>query len=202
MLKNYLRILFIAPLLMAFQCEDEIESTLVFNNYKVNITPQTPFSTNDTIWIMGITSSKAYDLEINDSIFSERFAGDVFSIMKFIQPTQTSNCIDAIDNFELINVIGGITFLPVCENAQITAHPEITFDSLSYRYKIGLKPLNQGDFVVSWQDSKINNSDRNEYIIDNYPIDNFPNQIGFNKCGNVSWRYLNESEREFYFIVE
>ena len=197
-----LKILAIVPLLMAFQCDDEIESTLVFNNYKVHITPQSSFSTNDTIWIHGITSSKAYDLAINDSIFSERSAGDVFSIMKFIQPTQTSNCIDAIDNFELISQINEITFLPVCENAQMTVHPEITSDSLSYRYKIGLKPLMQGEFVISWQNSKIENEFRHEYIIDNYPIDNFPNQIGFNKCGNVSWRYLSESEREFYFSVE
>lgn len=200
--KNLLKILFVAPLLMAFQCNDEIDNNLVFNNFKVNITPQSSFSTNDTIWIRGITSSKAYDLAANDSIFSERFLGDVFSIMKFMQPTQTSNCIDAIDNFELINESGEISFLPVCENAQLIAHSKITLDSLSYVYKIGLKPLIQGDFVISWQDSKINNELRNEYIIDNYPINDFPNQIGFNKCGNVSWRYLNESKREFYFKIE
>lgn len=48
----------------------------------------------------------------------------------------------------------------------------------------------------------LQNSNRNEFIIENYPIENFPNQIGFNSCGDVSWRYLNESDKEYYFKVE
>lgn len=31
------------------------------------------------------------------------------------------------------------------------------------------------------------NASRNEFIINNYPIENFPNQNGFNSCNNVSW---------------
>lgn len=187
---------------MAFQCDDEIESTIVFNNYNVNITPQSSFSINDTIWLNGNVSSNVYDLAINDSIFYDRSQGDVFSIMKFIEPTQSSNCRDAIDKFKLIKEVGGITFLPICENAQMTVHSEITIDNLSYKYRIGLKALIAGDYVISWQNSTIDNENRNEYIIDNYPLENHPNQIGFNKCGNVSWRDLNESEREYYFSVE
>jgi hypothetical protein len=122
--------------------------------------------------------------------------------MKFIEPTQTSNCRDALDKFELINEVGGITFLPICENAQMTATPELTIDCSSYKYRIGLRALVPGDFVISWQDSKIDNENRNENIIDNYPLEFHQNQIGFNKCGNVSWRDLNESEREYYFSVD
>jgi hypothetical protein len=202
MFKNLLKLIIIAPLLLAFQCDDEMESTIRFNDFNVNITPQSSFSINDTIWLNGIISSKVYDIAINDSIFYDIPQGDVLSIMKFIEPTQSSNCKDAIDKFELINEVGEISFLPICENAQMTVHSEISIDNLSYRYRIGLKALVTGDFVISWQNSTIDNENRNEYIIENYPIEYHQNQIGFDKCGNVSWRYLNESEREYYFSVE
>ncbi|MFT4848889.1 MAG: hypothetical protein ACI83B_001425 [Sediminicola sp.] len=122
--------------------------------------------------------------------------------MKFIEPTQTSNCKDAIDKFELINEVGYFSFLPACENAQMTATSEMTIDDSSYTYRIGLRALESGDFVISWQNSKIDNENRNEYIIDNYPIEFHQNQIGFNKCGSVSWRFLNDSDKEYYFSIE
>lgn len=201
MFKNLLKIIVVAPLLMAFQCDDELESTLVFNNYNVQATPQASFSVNDTIWLTGLVSSKAYDLAINDSVFYNNPQADILSIMKFIEPTQTANCIGAINKFELINELGSINFLS-CENAELTVHSNITSDSLSYKYKIGLKALQAGDYIISWQNSKLTNHNRNTSIAHNYPIEDHQNQIGFNKCGNVSWRYLNESEREYYFTVE
>lgn len=201
MFKNLLKIIIIVPFLMAFQCDDEPENTLVFNTYKVKVTPQASFSINDTIWLTGIISANVYDLAINDSIFYDRAQKDVLSVMQFIEPTQTSNCVGAIDKFELLNEIGNTNFLS-CENAQLTANPEITEDSLSYKYKIGLKALQAGDFVISWQDSKLGNQNRNTHIIDTYPIEHHQNQIGFNTCGKVSWRELDESEREFYFSVD
>ncbi|TQD39860.1 hypothetical protein [Haloflavibacter putidus] len=93
MFKNLLKIIVVAPLLMAFQCDDELESTLVFNNYNVQATPQASFSVNDTIWLTGLVSSKAYDLAINDSVFYNNPQADILSIMKFIEPTQTANCV-------------------------------------------------------------------------------------------------------------
>jgi hypothetical protein len=203
MYKNFLKLIFLTPFLMAFQCDDEIESTFIFNNYTVSVTPQSNFLVDNIIWINGSVSSKVYDLETNDSIFLDNWSqGDQFSIMKFIEPTQSSNCIDAINNFELIIDVGDFSFLPSCENAEMTAQSELSIDTLSYTYRIGLKALASGDYVISWNNSTINNENRNEYIINNYPLENFPNQIGFDKCGNVSWRLLNESEREFYFSVE
>ncbi|MBC3845999.1 hypothetical protein H8K90_06390 [Winogradskyella echinorum] len=202
-MKKIFKIILFTPFLLAMQCDDDsTESTLIFNDYNVYITPQSSFSVNDTIWLEGIVSSKAYDLAINDSIIANRSTGDTFSIMKFIEPTQSSNCKDAIDKFELIYNIGLSTFLPICENAQMTLHSEISNDNLSYKYKIGLKALDPGDYVVSWQNSIVKNENRNEYIIENYPIEHHANQIGYNKCGNVSWRFLNESDKEYYFSIE
>ncbi|WP_340201735.1 hypothetical protein [Ascidiimonas sp. W6] len=202
MFKKVLKFIVIIPFLVAFQCDEELESDITFNDYTVNITPQSSFSIDDTIWISGIVSSQAYDSSINDSIFYDRYQGDVLSIMKLIAPTELSNCIDAIDNFELIVQLGEISFFPRCENAEMTVTPELSSDNLSFRYRIGLKPLGTGDFVISWQNSNLQNENRNESIIDKYPIENHPNQIGFNKCGKVSWRLLDESNKEFYFSVE
>lgn len=203
MFKKVLKFILLAPLLMAFQCEDEFEeSTLVFNSFKVNITAQSNFSLNDTIWITGRTSSKVFDLTLNDSILAGNPRSDIFSIYKFIEPTEVSNCKDAIDKFELTFDIGQFSALPRCENAQLQVIPELESNSMSYTYKIGLIPNSSGDYVISWEDGVIRNLDRNEFIINNYPIANHPNQIGFNSCNNVSWRFLNESEREYYFTVE
>ena len=187
---------------MAFQCDDKLESTLEFNDYKVDITPASSFSLNDTIWIKGKVSSQVYDFSINDSIFNDNPQVDVFSIFEFIEPTQVSNCIDAVDKFELIFDIGEYSFLSSCENAHMQAFPALENNGSFYTYRIGLRPLLSGDFVVSWQNGLIQNENRNEFIIGRYPIEDHPNQIGFNSCDNVSWRFLNEPEKEYYFSIE
>lgn len=203
MVKNIVKFILFLPLLMAFQCEDEFEeSTLVINVYTAAVTPESSFWLTDTIWISGKVSVQAFDLSVNDSVFNENPQADVFSIYKFIEPTAVANCVDAIDKFEIIIDKGEITFLPACENAQLQAFPEPEKDNLFYSYRIGLKPMAKGDFVISWQDGIIQNADRNEFIIANYAIVNHPNQIGFSSCGSVSWRYLCESDKEYYFTIE
>ncbi|WP_145758326.1 hypothetical protein [Sediminicola sp. YIK13] len=203
MFRKILKFVLIAPLLMAFQCEDELEeSTLVYNLFKVNITAKSSFSLNDTIWITGKVSSNAFDLALNDSIFADNPQPDIFSIYKFIEPNEVSNSKDAIDKFDLMLDIGQFSTLPRCENAQLQVIPEIENNKMFYTYRLGLKATSTGDYVISWQDGTIQNVERNEFIINNYPIENHPNQIGFNSCDDVSWRFLNESEKEYYFTVE
>lgn len=202
-MKTYiLRIILLAPLLMAFQCDDEIESTLIFSDYKTSITPAASFSTNDTIWIKGIISSKIFDTAVSDSIFNEDPQVDVFSVFKLIPPTEISNCKDALDEFELIFDIGDYSFLSACENADIQALPSLNSDTTLYTYRLGLQPLTTGDFVISLQNGILQNEDRNTDIIENYLIENNPNQIGFDRCGSISSRILNDSDKEYYFTVE
>ena len=98
--------------------------------------------------------------------------------------------------------IGDTFGIPVCENADVLALPELDSDEASYRYRIGFKPLSTGDFVFSFRNAELRNTERNEAIIENYPIANFPGQIGFQRCERVSWRILSESEREYYFSVQ
>jgi len=203
MLKKLWILILIVPILMAFQCEDEFEeSPLIYNVYKAKVTPEANFSLNDTIWITGRVSSNAFDESMNDSVFSNSPQKDVFSIYKFFEPNDLSNVRDAINQFTLVFEMGQFSFFSACENAQIQVLPELENSNLFYTYKIGLKPVTTGDYVISWQNTIIQNLDRNEFIIENYPIENHPDQIGFNSCGSVSWRFLDESEREYYFSVQ
>lgn len=202
-MKKVWKIFVLAPLLMAFQCgEDEIESTLVFDVYKVNITPAAVFSANDTIWISGKISSNVFDTAVNDSVFNFTPQIDDIAVYKFIQPTTVANSKDGLDQFELIIDRGNVSFLRSCENAQMQIVSELELNEMFYSYRVGQKPLSVGDYVISLRNGLLQNANRNTEIIGNYPIQNHPNQIGFDTCGRVSWRFLNESDREFYFSVE
>ena len=49
--------------------------------------------------------------------------------------------------------------------------------------------------------SNINQS-KNISIAYNYPIARHPNQIGFDKCGLISWLDIDQSTKEYFFTVE
>ena len=148
MLKKISKFLLLAPLLMAFQCDDDIEPTLVYNTYTTNVTPASSFPLTETIWIEGKVSSKVFDLSVNDSIFTETPQIDVFSVYKFMEPNATSNCKDAFDQFDLVFEIGEFNFLPRCENAEVHVFPELETEGAFYTYRLGLKPKNTGDFLI------------------------------------------------------
>lgn len=202
-MKKKINLIILLPLIMAFQCEEEfLESNLKYNIFKVKISAEYSFSLNDTIWLNGKISNKVFDLKLNDSVIAEKPRSDVFSIYKFIKPTGITNCEDAINKFDLIFKTGQYSNLPKCNNAKLNVVPEIDNNNLFYTYRLGLIPKTKGDFVISWEDGVIENLERNVFIINNYLILNHPNQIGFNSCNNVSWRYFNESEKEYYFRIE
>lgn len=205
MKKNYKSIfkyILLAPLLMAFQCDNEDVSTIEYNTYSLKITPQKTFSLNDTIWIEGRVSAKAFDTAINDSIFNDNNQANTFSIYKFMTPTELSNAKDAIDSFELIYDVGNFSFFESCENAQVFADAVLDNNRLFYTYKLGLKPKSTGDFIISGLESKIQNIERNLAIAENYPIERHPKQIGFLKCDAVSWLFIEDATGEFLFTVE
>ncbi|MDX1279082.1 hypothetical protein [Oceanihabitans sediminis] len=188
---------------MATTCEDDVaENMFIFNKYQVEVTPESSFTMQDTIWIHGKVSSNVFDAAVNDSVFISTPEPDYFSIYKFITPTQDANCKDAIDAFELVVDTGQFMFLPSCENGKIEAHPDLESNNASYSYRIGLKPSSSGDFVISLREGILENSNRNEFIIAEYPLEHHPNSIGFDSCGEVSWRDLDSSEKEYYFTVE
>ncbi|MFN3639428.1 MAG: hypothetical protein ACK4UK_00785 [Flavobacterium sp.] len=202
MKRKIVSIVLVSVFMLAFQCDNDPVSTKVFNHFKVSVTPQSVFSLNDTIWIEGIASSKAFDTALNDSIVVNDFRGDDLSIFKFITPNNVANCKDAIDQFELLVVMGSVSFLPICENGQMTIEAQLNNEETLFKYRLGLRATSVGDFVLSWTQGSVRNQQRNEFIAAAYPLSFHPDQIGMDLCGRVSWRYINESQREFYFKVE
>lgn len=202
MKKRIIQFILLSPFLMAFQCDEEEDSQLIFGFYKATISEQANFLTSDTIWIEGRISAFAFDTAVNDSVFADQPEPDEFSIYELITPDEFSNARDAVDKFEIISERGEFSLSQPCNNALLKVWPELAEDNQFYRYRIGLKPNLSGDYVLSWRKGVIQNTNRHTSIIQNYPIENHANQIGFNTCGSVSWRFLNESEREYYFTVE
>ncbi|TPV33501.1 hypothetical protein FJ651_10485 [Paucihalobacter ruber] len=202
MKKCIIQLILLSPFLMAFQCDEEEESQLFFSSYKATISAQSNFSTGETIWIEGRISAQAFDTAVNDSVFAEQPEPDEFSVYKLMTPNALSNAKDAVGEFEIITERGEFLMALPCENALLRIWPELDEDNQFYSYRIGLKTNEPGDYVLSWRKGFIQNTNRHTFIIDNYPIENHPNQIGFNTCGSVSWRFLNDSEREYYFTVE
>ena len=76
----------------------------------------------------------------------------------------------------MIYDIGTYSFLPSCENAQITAESILDADGLFYRYRLGLKPKSVGDYIISGLEGKIKNVERNLSIAENYSIQRHPDQ--------------------------
>jgi hypothetical protein len=202
MKKRIIQLLLLSPFLMAFQCDEETEIQLFYNSYKASISEQSNFSTGETIWIEGKVSARVFDTAVNDSVFTEQPEPDEFSVHKLITPDALSNAKDAAGNFEIITKRGEYASVAPCDNALLRIWPELNEDNEFYSYRIGLTTDEPGDYVLSWRQGSIQNTDRHVYIIDNYPIENHPNQIGFNTCGGVSWRFTSESEREYYFSVD
>lgn len=204
MMKKVLQLLLLSPIILAFQCEDDITTpAFAYNDFKATITSEASISLNDVVWIDGNVSANIFDVSVNDSIFNPEPQSDTFSIHKFISPTELTNCIDAKDQFEIIidkgtspSDSGG------CENALFTIESELDPNGLSYSYRVGLKPLTTGDYIINWNKETLQNQNRNQTIPENYPIENHPEQIGFDTCGNVSWLFYKESQREYYIHVE
>jgi hypothetical protein len=205
-MKFFIKSIIFVVLLIFFSCEetqcDCVAPKKIENFYKVFLTPKTNFKIySDTIWIDGIVSSNVFDESIKDSIFSKMPIRDVISIYKFVSPTKNYNCVDAIDKFELIDDNNGIVYFESCKSGTIIKNSKLSSNNSFFKYRLGLISKHLGNYVISFQSSKIENIYRNTSIIENYPISNYPNQIGFNSCGNLSWRKLNESEREYYINV-
>ena len=199
---------FILPIffLLLLSCgETECDCVLpqkISNFYKVSITQKSKFKIGkDTIWINGFVSTKVYDEAIKDSIFSEEYIKDVFSIYKLVSPTDNYNCVDGLDKFKLVDKSNGIEFFESCKNSTVSKNTILSPDGFFFEYRLGFVPKFSGDFMISFQKSIILNTNKNTNIIEKYSIKEMTDKIGFNSCGQLSWRELKDSEKEYYFNV-
>jgi len=200
-MKNVFKLFVLSFFLMAFQCDDDMGSSLVFNTFKTSVTPQSNFTLNDTIWVTGKISSRVFDNETNDSIFfNDHPFSDEFLVMKLINSNPEFTSEGAIDHFKIVTSVGD-SYTSVCDESNLIAQNALGSDMEFYTYKIGFVPLQTADYVFSFRDATLTNSERNEHIIQNYLMAAHPGEIGFDQCGSYSYRILSETNREFYFTV-
>jgi len=200
-----LKLILLVPFLMAFQCDEEaLDPEYAFNTFKVRVSPEATFAVNDTIWIEGRVSEMVLNLTTNDSVSGVLPQSDVFSVYKLVTPgpDALTNTVDSFNGFIPIYDFGAYSYLASCENGQVSAAPLLVEASSQYYYRLGLKVLSPGDYVISWQNATLENNERHKTIANDYALPNRPNEIGFNSCGNSSWRFLNNSQREYFFSVE
>lgn len=203
MKKNFSILFILSLLLMSFQCEDEPSEVIIANNFKATVSTGN-LSINDTLWITGNVSSQAFNETLGDSIPNDFNSVDLVSIYRLRPATNQSNSVDAINNFEIIEELGQTSRLGACPNGGLSIQGVLTEDNSEYRYKIGLKPVINGDFLLSWNfDTTINNIERNTEILSNYPVDGNTNTIEFDNCGIVSTLLdIETSDKLYFFSVE
>jgi|SRR5690606_19123282 len=199
-MKTAFKLLALSFFLMAFQCDDEDE--FVYNTFKISVTPQATFSLQDTIWVKGKISSKIYNAETNDSIpYINPPIQEVFFVMKLIDSNSDANSEGALEQFKIINDLGE-SFLWRCDKSDLRIESVLNSQGDTYNFKIGFVPLQTADYVFSFTEGKLTNPERNENIVQNYVLSSRPDAIGFERCGEYSYRILNETIREFYFSVQ
>ena len=57
------------------------------------------------------------------------------------------------------------------------------------------------DNVFRFRNAALTNTNRNEYIVEDYILESNPAFVGFDRHGNLGYRLLSESKRELYFSV-
>ncbi|OYU79296.1 MAG: hypothetical protein CFE23_14710 [Flavobacterium sp. BFFFF1] len=187
-MRKIIMLMVIGSLLMAFQCDDEKEPTIVRNNIKAKITSPLNLNVNDTIWLRGKVSSRVYDLQTKDSVFSDYPYALQMSIYRFASPTANYNAVDAINKFEIIYPAELVDFLDVCNNSTMTVYPTLTQDGSAYALRVGFKANAAGDYLFKFSSEVVlENADRNFDIIGEYVNPNNNYFIGFNSCGSYSW---------------
>lgn len=191
-----LKILFLSSIFLATQCsEDMDEQAISTSNFKVSVTPKSTFKIKDTLWVEGSMFSKS-----NSKDAATAALEDQISIFKLTDPLHSVNAKDALDSFQLIESIGTTNPLGFCKNSDLIIHSKASENGLSY--KLGLKALDPGDYVLTLgTNSRIANSNKNIEIVSEYSMPNLPDQIGFDRCGHVSWGKYKDSDKAYYFKV-
>lgn len=187
-MKKVILLLIFTPFLVATQCKRDYIDIISKNNYIIKITDKSNYHINDTVWIEGFVSSKVYNSAIGDSIFYDNIYGLSISLYKFITPTSNINANDALDKFELIYPIELLDFTGFCPNSTLTVKPILDSSRNFYTLKFGLKINQIGDYIIKFNyNQKIENSERNLNIINDYKLLNSPFILGLSSCNMISY---------------
>lgn len=176
--------------LAAFSCnneDDNMQQNLFRNEFKVAISENNNFVVNDTLWINGLVSSRAFNSDLNDSVFIEISRSHQIELYKFVTPTEVYNVKDAISSFDLIHTNHDVSFLGICSNGSLGIDSNLNMEGNLYKYKLGLRLLESGDYLINFgRQTIIQNAELNLNIANNYLMPNNNSLIGFNKCNSTS----------------
>lgn len=202
-MKTILRLIILMQFLMATTCGNDIIHN--YNPMEVSITPQANFNTHDTIWLYGKTSSKAYREDLEDSIVKFFPRRNTFNIFKLLTPTEMINCEHSTDDFEIISVIGEVSYSS-CDNSYINLNSELSDLGNLYKFKIGLVPQQSGDYLIKflneWRnDPIITNENINQYIFESYQFEESNDTIRFETCNHTYRKKLFDASYEYLLTV-
>ena len=185
---------------MATTCDDDFP-TLYSNPIISTVSPQATYTTNDTIWIQGRTSSRAYNTKTQDSIFNDiNLPFCSLRVYKLVIPENRVNTTLAIDKFSFIQTTGTFTALEAC-NSGFAIEPELSQDSMSYIYKLGLKALAPGDYMIRTDDSTINNINIHTEISNKYQIPQYLDYIEMMSCYENSDIQISTAKQLYFFTI-
>ena len=199
-MKTIFKILLLSPFLMATTCDDEFP-TLYANPIVSTVSPHATYNTNDTIWIQGRTSSRAYNTTTRDSVFNDvNLPFCSLRVYKLVLPENRLNTSIAIDKFGFIQAKGAFTLLESC-NGGFAIEPELSQDSMSYIYKLGLKALAPGDYMIRTDDSTINNNNIHTEISNKYQIPQYLDYIEMTSCYGNSDIQISTAKQLYFFTI-
>lgn len=143
-------------------------------------------SSTDTLWISGKVSKMVYRPLKHDSIERPNAPTSVISAFRFKTPNQVTNTAGALSSMEIIPIQGNAA--PDFSNTNCATSIAITMvkDGNFYRYKLGLKPKEAGDYTLKlFGTDSFTNTDLHRNIAAKYPLSS--GQIGYDFCGSNGW---------------
>ena len=190
---------------MAMQCdEDEIPCGVEFsNNYSVTIENiNETYSAGETIWLNAEVSSEL-DNSCNNNqpevVFDSAIFATGFFVLKLTNELDNLNAEVVGDYNVIFNVGEAFSSIYCVEFVYFT--PELSEDSLTYNYSVGISVNEPGDYCVvaafrnNFDDLPQEN---NAQIFE--PYNSLDNNIKFMSCNNIYTR--NGTDGQYFFSVD
>lgn len=181
---KFLQVILLLHVLMSTDCGGfprDID-TQVESETKIYMNNATNFKINDTIWITGFRSMKNYNVSLNDSIIQNFSPYTDIGISKLVHHNDY-NLIRASNKFKILST--QMSPEDFCANSSVRI--KSTNDDLKklFRYKIGLVPVEKGDFVLRLNDKFLfQNINKKQEILEDYPVNN-PNKMVWEICNQT-----------------
>lgn len=202
-MKNYLKVVVLAPCLLAAFCDPLDECGLDSpETYIVNVENiSETYAENETIWLRAQTSSKLID-GCTETTEPELITDpEVFIDGLFVLKLNNASELNAqvFTNVAVSYDIGEIYTFNACSNA-INYLPELTDDNLYYEYRLGFSIGTPGDYcIVSARDSFFNTDNQNNAgIFDAY--NTLDDKIKFENCEDIYTR--NGTDGHYFFRIQ